>query len=217
MPLANTSTFIDGFPSDPALSDYGIQSVIDGDLRTCEELAGTEANMGMRYPAYFAAGANERAGWVGPALRRFAWNRGRQPWESYLRRLLQLLLGWKPEPPSPENLLVLAQLGPDLAIRGADDCDVGPPILAALRKSKEPLSPELLAALRTLVGHFTGITSHGPPTFAIAWRVWREDGENGGPCFSARVRADLRSMAGDESAGWSSLLEIAMTASPTHR
>jgi hypothetical protein len=44
----------------------------------------------------------------------------------------------------------------------------------------------------------------------MAWRLWRapENSHDGAPCFSARVRADLRAMPNNEAAAWSALLDL---------
>jgi len=210
MSLTTLSTFVDGFPADPAQPDYAVQAIINGELRNCQALAGTRATIGLLYPAYFAAGREALASWLGPAVRRFVWNAGRQPWDGYLRNLLQLLISPGNLPASEQDLLVLAQLGPQLESRGAGQCHVGETVAARLKKRKGPLPPELVDALQTLVAHLVGIHSHGESTFYIAWRLWRapENPYDGAPCYSARIRADLRAMPKSEAAAWSVFLNL---------
>jgi hypothetical protein len=210
MSLTALSTFVDGFPADPAQPDYASHAIIDGELRNCQALTAIRATNGLLYPAYFAAGREARAAWLGPALRRFVWNGGRQPWDGYLRGLLQLLISPRSLLTSEQDLLSLAQLGPQLESSGARQCHVGETIAARLKKRKGPLPPELVDAVQTLVAHLVGIHSHGETTFYIAWRLWRapENPHDGAPCYSARIRADLRAMRKREAAAWSAFLNL---------
>jgi hypothetical protein len=176
MALTADSTFVDGFPVDPSQPDYGVQAIIDGELRNCQALEGTRAMPKLLYPAYFDTGRDVRGAWLEPALRRFAWNAGRQPWNGYLRGWLRLLVCWTAPPAMDEAMLLLAQLGPQLESNGAGDCQVGDALAAGLKTRKGPLPPALIDALETLVNHLVGVHSHGGSTFDIAWRVWRGGG-----------------------------------------
>lgn len=211
MALVPDSAFVDGFPCDPAHPDYAIQAVIDSDLRNCLALKGTSTvTMGLLYPAYFAASREERETWVEPALRRFAWNATREPWNDYLRRLLDLLVTWPTPPISEAGLLLLAQLGPQLTSNDAVHCQVGQAIAARLKERKEPLTPELVGALQTLVAHLVDMPGQFDRPFYIAWRLWRapENLHDGAPCFSARVRADLRAMPNEQADAWCEFLNL---------
>ena len=204
------SPFVDGYPSDPSQPDYAIQNILDGELRNCEALAGTHANNGMLYPAYFATTSAEHAAWQEPALRRFTWNSGREPWQGYMRGLLRMLVSWGHPPESDSTLLLLAQLGPRLEANGGGDCNAGEAIAAHLKTRRDPLSAELIDALTVLVQHLIAVHSHGNSTFNLAWRLWRapENPDDGGPCFSARVRAELRGMGKAEATGWNVLFDL---------
>lgn len=213
----DTAPFVDGFPSDPAQPDSAIHKIIDGELRNCDALAGTSGvTNGLLYPAYFAAAREVRAGWLEPALRRFLWNDGRQPWDRYLRGLLKLLVSSLNPPATEESLLLLAQAGPRLETHGPDQCQAGVAIAAALKKRKTPLPPPLVEALDTLVAHLVAIHNHVASTFDVAWRLWRapENPHDGAPCFSALIRADLRAMEESQRAAWSAFLDL-RTADPS--
>ena len=216
MRLDAASAFVDGFPVDPSHPDYPIQAVIDAELRNCEALSGTRATLGLLYPAYFAGSQETRQAWVAPALRRFRWNAGRPPWDEHLRRLLKLLITPTLPPPADSDLLLLAQLGPHLQTRHTLSCDVADTVAAGLRKRKGSLSADWIDAAGSLVSHLLAIHLHGPSTFDLAWRLWRapENPEDGEPCYSALVRADVRRMPASEAAGWLSFL-AARGASPS--
>lgn len=208
MPLQDR--FVDGFPADTSQPDYVIQRIIDGELRNCQSLEGTRALPGLRYPAYFAAAGEETGGWLGPALRRFAWHSGTQPWAGYLAGFLKMLVGPYCEL-TDETLLLLAKLGPQLQRNaGAADRQVNEAVVGHLRTRKYPLTPELIEALHSLVLHLVDVHCHVDATFDIAWRLWRapENPNDGEPCFSARVRRDLRAMLEPEAADWSAFLDL---------
>jgi hypothetical protein len=205
------STFVDGFPADPDRPDYAIQAIIDGELRNCQALAGTKGTMGLLYPAYFAASREARTEWLEPALRRFLWVEGRQPWDGYVRGLIGLVVSPSGSLPiSEQNLLLLAEVGPRLATDTAAGHYMVEAVAASLKKHKGPLPPELIHPLRTLVNHLIGNHSHGSSTFDIAWRLWRapENSHDGAPCYSARVRADLRAMRNSDATAWAGFLDL---------
>jgi hypothetical protein len=203
------SPFIDGFPADAAHPDYAIHEIIDGELRNCHALEGTRALPRLLYPACFAA-FGEWGAWLEPALRRFAWHEGKQPWHDHLRGLLRLVISPTDDPLSDEVLMLLARLGPQLQTNGGNDCQVIEQILAHLRTRKAPLLPEVTRALHQFVHHLIEVHCHGYSTFDVAWRLWRAPGnrDDGEPCFSALVRQDLRGMEPAEAQAWGAFLDL---------
>jgi hypothetical protein len=205
--------FVDGYLSDPSDPDYAIQRVIDGELRNCDALSGTHALPGKLYPAYFEISKKEAQGWLKPALLRFCWNAGREPWAEYLSGLICLVLPIQYEPKvSPDTLLLLAQLGPELQRNGGHrDChSLNHTVAANLRLPELTLNQELIQALRRLVVHLVQVHSHGTATFDIAWRLWRnpEVPDDDGFCLSTIVRRSLRAASKTEAAAWDSFWDL---------
>jgi hypothetical protein len=121
-----------------------------------------------------------------------------------------MVITGKETPLSDDALLLLARLGRQIQTNGGDDCQAIEAIWAGLRTRKEPISPELLAALRQFLDHLIGVHCHGYGTFDVAWRLWRapENSDDGEPCFSALVRRNLRAMEPGEAAAWQAWLDL---------
>jgi hypothetical protein len=207
-------SFIDGFPADPSSPDYAIHCVIDGELGNCHALRETSANNGLLYPAYFSASDEERRAWLIPAIRRLHWIADKSPWNGYLAGLVNLLF---PDSTSPKTLLpddvllYMAEMGPRFQRNGAADCyRLNQVIAGTLRQRKQPMSPELMEALRIFVAHLIDVHCHDPATFGIAWQLWRapENANDGDPCFSAMVRRSLRSMEQQERVKWKKFWDL---------
>ena len=197
--------FIDGFPTSPESPDYPAQAEIGRELRNCHGLQGTYATKLQLFPGYLAAGPEQKSAWLEAALKRAEWHAGREPWTGYLATLIDLLLG-DVRTIADASLFRMVRLGPELYPHDpARVCfRLGESAAGALAKVERRLAPDEVESLRKLVDHLISIQTHAEPAYSIAWRLFRaeENVADGDPCFSARVRRDLRGMTAAESKKW---------------
>jgi hypothetical protein len=211
----SVEAFVDGYPVDPSQPDYAIHRIIDGELRNCQGLEGSRALPGKLYPAYFASAREERAGWLRPALLRYEWNAGREPWAHYLSGLIRILLPSRGEfqtSLSPDTVLLLAQLGPLLQrnVSSADCYNLNKTVAANIRSRDQHLSAELIEASRKLVIHLVDVHCHDHGTFDIAWNLWRNPHvpHDEIDCLSTIVGRDLAEAGKAESAAWNAFWNL---------
>lgn len=181
--MAPQPAFIDLFPGDRS-SHPEMHHKIDAELRNCDSLW-PRAPMRDLFPDSSGAAPNMRRVWLDAAVERIEWHcthphPDTEKWLLFLTCMSRMLLG-DPTDLSEQTLLRTAV------------------VATAVAERKAPVTPELMAALDSLVDQLVYIHDHSPRTFQVAFHMFRA-GSPTIPWISAR---DF------DSPEWSALLDLA--------
>ena len=201
---------IDGFPLEPG----------DPDLRYQRELSTwLELNQSQGVPVALKFDPpSEWPRWLRPALRRFAWVRAHseliasdRKLDARIAHLISHLVNrlYKPEP-DEETFAELALHAAAIEANGAGSmfrADTGRLLLDLIKADIRPETRQNLhAMLRALPPEGRSASMH-----ELAWKLFLDfaDLDDGEPCWSARVRSELRELKPAKQKPWISLLKLA--------